>query len=90
MKLILVWFYLLAKKNTMGCLPRLNNFLCCISLETGGLIIGWITIVVSFLSLLGSIIILSWIAIDRTQFENPDQNFIGSFTGEKHEKNFAK
>lgn len=70
----------------MGCPPKVNNFLCCITLETGGLIIGWINVILSFLFLLGSIITMSLIAVGYDQVDDPNQGLIGSFIGEKPEK----
>lgn len=38
----------------MGCkLPTVNKFLCCLSLETGGFVMGWISAILSVLSILG-------------------------------------
>jgi len=38
----------------MGCkLPTVNKFLCCLSLETGGFVMGWISAILSVISILG-------------------------------------
>ncbi|KAG5674345.1 hypothetical protein PVAND_004320 [Polypedilum vanderplanki] len=34
-------------------LPRVDKFLCCISLETGCLIIGWMSVIISILAMTG-------------------------------------
>ncbi|CRL01549.1 CLUMA_CG014273, isoform A [Clunio marinus] len=54
------------KKLKMGCPPTVNNFLCCCSLETGGLIIGWFNIIISFFGIIGFIIVISSAVVDGT------------------------
>jgi hypothetical protein len=31
----------------MGCIPKVQKFLCCLELETGGIIIGWLAAILS-------------------------------------------
>jgi hypothetical protein len=38
---------------------RLRNFLCCLSLETGGIVIGWFNIIIWGLAFIGWIVLLS-------------------------------
>lgn len=57
-------------------LPTVNNFLCCLKLETGGLIVGWISVIFGGLSILGMIglIALSIVAInyvDEVEITDP-------------------
>lgn len=64
-------------------LPTVKKFLCCITLETGGLIIGWFNIIVAFLVLFGLITAMSLtvLAFNHGDFNN-QQDFIGGFAGE--------
>lgn len=64
-------------------LPTLKKFLCCISLETGGLIVGWIQIVISFLAIFGLITIMSVTIVAYNHGDVSDQDGItGLFAGE--------
>lgn len=71
------------KKLKMG-LPTVRKFLCCISLESGGLIIGWFNIIVSFFALFGLITAMSLtiVAYNHGDFNN-NPNVVGGFAGEK-------
>lgn len=75
----------MSKKNlSMGC-PTVNKFLCCMSLETGGFIIGWTNIIVGALALVGMITLLSLLVVDYVHFgPPPDQGVIGGFIGDKN------
>jgi hypothetical protein len=63
-------------------LPTVKKFLCCITLETGGLIIGWFNIILSFLALFGLVTLLSLTVVG---YNNGDfinhPNIVGGFAG---------
>jgi hypothetical protein len=63
-------------------LPTVKKFLCCCTLETGGLIIGWFNIILSFLALFGIITALSLtvVAFNHGDF-NDNPNIVGGFAG---------
>lgn len=68
------------------CLPKVKKFLCCISLETGGLIIGWINVIISFFALLTVIALITLLSLGHdANNNNQDQSVIGSFIGELRE-----
>lgn len=56
----------------MAC--TLKKFLCCLSLETGGFVIGWINIIFSVLMLIGMITGMSLIIVDHVNVA-PIQGF---------------
>lgn len=52
----------------MGCeLPKVRKFLCCLELETGGIIIGWFAAIISALTvfLLSTLFILIIVALGQ-------------------------
>lgn len=59
---------------------KVNNFLCCCQLETGGLIIGWWNVILSVLAIFGLITLLSLEVVEGNT--NPDSGVVGSFIGE--------
>lgn len=63
-------------------LPTVKKFLCCITLETGGLIIGWFNIIWSVLCLIGMITLLSVtvVAFNHGDF-NHSNDVVGGFAG---------
>lgn len=63
-------------------LPKLKKFLCCISLETGGLIVGWFNVIFSFLALFAVITLLSLEVAGHGNNNNDNQGVIGGFFGE--------
>jgi hypothetical protein len=66
----------------MGCLCKVNNFLCCISLETGGLIIGWINVIISGIALFFFLTAVILTGIGTNAIDNPSNSVIGGFIGE--------
>lgn len=48
----------------MGCkLPTVNKFLCCLELETGGIIVGWLTAifaVIGAIAMTASLVVVLW------------------------------
>ena len=72
----------------MGC--TVKKFLCCISLETGGLIVGWINVILSFLAIIGLIVLLSLEVINYNHGSSSSQmNVVGSFVCKvEHKDNF--
>lgn len=61
-------------------LPKVKKFLCCISLETGGLLIGWFNIILSFLVLFGMVTLLSLAVVGYNHGDfNNNNNVIGAF-----------
>lgn len=61
---------------------RVKKFLCCISLETGGLIVGWINLLLSIFVL---IIIITAMSLSVSLWNNNDlpnqDDFVGGFAG---------
>ena len=52
----------------MGCeLPKVRKFLCCLDLETGGIIIGWFNAIFSALGIffIAAALVLAVIAFDQ-------------------------
>jgi hypothetical protein len=69
----------LPEKNKMSCqLPKVEKFLCCLELETGGLIIGWVSAIVSGIGSIVSALLLIGVAITYDK-QNEETNgvFIG-------------
>lgn len=64
---------------------KVQKFLCCISLETGGLAVAWINIMVSTIALFGimSALILITAYNYGDIWSNPD--IIGGYVGESHD-----
>lgn len=62
-------------------LPTVKKFLCCISLETGGLIVGWINLILGFLLVFGSITILS-LAVVGHDTDTTQDGWVGGYIGE--------
>jgi hypothetical protein len=63
----------------MSCqLPKVEKFLCCLELETGGLIIGWVSAIVSGIGSIVSALLLIGVAITYDK-QNEETNgvFIG-------------
>lgn len=63
-------------------LPIIKKFLCCISLEAGAFIIGWLNLIAAIVLLLASISAIVWVVIARYngEFES-HEGFIGGFAG---------
>lgn len=64
----------------MKLVPSVRNFLCCFKLETGGLVLGWISVICGGLAvlLLGLFIILAIISIIYFDDVITDTNNINS------------
>jgi hypothetical protein len=63
----------------MSCqLPKVEKFLCCLELETGGIIIGWVSAIVSGIGSIVSALLLIGVAITYDK-QNEETNgvFIG-------------
>ena len=59
----------------MGCeLPKVRKFLCCLELETGGIIIGWLNAIFSALGVvsIAALLVLSVIAFDHEVDKNKE------------------
>lgn len=61
---------------------KVNKFLCCFSLETGGIIIGWINLVLSVVALITLSVLLSLTVIGYYDFDTGATTIIGSFISE--------
>lgn len=70
----------ISEKRTMKLVPSVRNFLCCFKLETGGLVLGWISVICGGLAvlLLGLFIILAIISIIYFDDVITDTNNINS------------
>lgn len=55
----------------MARIPAFNSFLCCLKLETGGIILGWLS---AIFSAIGSLYIFICFAIDYQEFKKLDKN----------------
>jgi hypothetical protein len=56
--------------NKMSCqLPKVEKFLCCLELETGGLVIGWSSAIGSGSVILAIVLIVTSIAYDKDNEE---------------------
>ena len=42
----------------MAKLPTVSNFLCCLTLETGGLIVGWFSLIIYAIALISMAVAL--------------------------------
>lgn len=58
---------------------KLNKFLCCLSLETGGIVIGWFNLVLSVIALITLSVLLSLTVIGYYEFDTGATTIIGSF-----------
>lgn len=65
---------------------RLDSFLCCFQLETGGLIIGWIGVISSFISALLCILMVVGLAAGILNGENLQQMGYGGENGIDHDE----
>ena len=78
----------------MGCsIPTVQNFLCCLTLETGGLICGWLTAIFSAIGVIslaaGAIVAL--VTFGTWTDENKGSILAGlSYSCEKSEESFKK
>lgn len=71
----------------MGCkLPTVNKFLFCLSLETGGFVMGWISAILSVLAILGVGAILIVLIVgynsDNINFDNGDEYLLAAVISE--------
>lgn len=60
---------------------RLDSFLCCFTLETGGLIIGWIGVISSLISAALCILMVVLLAGDMLNSESLEQMGFGKEGG---------
>jgi hypothetical protein len=54
----------------MGFIPKVQKFLCCLELETGGIIIGWLAAILSAIGAIATIAALIVVTIAFNQDVN--------------------
>lgn len=61
-------------------LPTVSNFLCCLTLETGGLVLGWLSAIFSVIAIISTVAILIAAGVAYNNETNKD-NLTGTFIG---------